>query len=73
VNQEPNVYKIGIYRDLEKLKRQGFKIFWYWFKSSWMRRSYWNGYLAETENKSRCGRGWTKKQAIRSWKRIPEL
>ncbi len=34
------------------------------------RRSYWNGFLAETENVGRCGHGWTRKRAYR---RLVEL
>lgn len=70
---EVEVYKVGLLRDFEKIKSKGFKNFWYWFKTSWKRKSYWNGYLAESENKSKCGKGWTEANAIKSWKRIPEL
>ena len=68
-----DVYKVGVYRDIDKLKKSGFRSFWRWFKTSWSRKSYWNGYLAESENKARCGTGWTEKQALNNWKRIPEL
>lgn len=72
---EPDIYAVGFLRDW-KLWRSGgrsFKHTWGWFKKSWTRKSYWNGYLAETENKSRCGKGWTKNRAYKSWQRIPEL
>ena len=49
MKKEPYVYKVGIYRDFEKLKKDGFKVFWYWFKTSWTRKIYWNGYLAESK------------------------
>ena len=77
---EPSVYAVGILRDFKEWRKgtrgkgwRGIKETWYWFRTSCTRRSYWNGYLAETENKARCGRGWTKRGAIRSWRRIPEL
>lgn len=48
---------------------------WRWFLRSflrsWRRRSYWNGYLAEWHYcpvgvvHSRCGRGWTRRAALR--------
>jgi hypothetical protein len=69
---EVDIYTVGIYRDFRNLKTQGLKAFWFWFSRSWMRKSYWNGYLAESGNKDRCGTGWTKRGALRSWKKIPE-
>lgn len=70
---EPTVYAVGLLRDW-KMYRNGnrsLKTTLYWFSKSWARRSYYNGYLAETEDKHRCGRGWTRKAALRSWAKIP--
>jgi len=73
--EKVDIYAVGFLRDF-KLWRNGkrsLKQSWFWFKKSWYRKSYWNGYLAESDNKPRCGKGWTKAAAMRSWKRIPEL
>lgn len=47
-----------------------------WFRRSWRRKSYWNGYLAEptwpgdqSPQWRRCGSGWTKRRALRSLSR----
>ena len=70
MNKKPHIYKVGIYRDFDKLRNKGFKVFWYWFIRSYGRKSYWNGYLAESEDKHRCGKGWTKRQAYNNWRKI---
>lgn len=72
-------YPVGFFQDLRRLRvnnhvvgrGRAFKNFWYWFKRSYKRRSYWNGYLAEWHyppegmRHTQCGKGWTKKAAIR--------
>lgn len=75
MSKKPDIYAVGLLRDLKSLQsgRWNIRQFLFWFFRSWHRRSYWNGYLAESENKSRCGRGWTKRAALRRWERIPEL
>lgn len=81
MNMEPDIYPVGVLRDLKQAaarwcagqKLKAISTFWYWFKTSAGRRSYWNGYLAESEDKAMAGTGWTKAQALRSWRRIPQL
>lgn len=52
-------------------RRQAFRSFAVWFGRSWRRRSYWNGFLAEWHycpegvRHTRCGRGWTRRAALR--------
>lgn len=52
-------------------RRDGIRAFARNFARSWRRRSYWNGYLAEWHYcpvgvmHSRCGRGWTRRAALR--------
>lgn len=75
MSKQPSVYAVGFLRDY-KMWRSGqrsLKRTLYWFKRSFTRKSYWNGYLAETDDKSRCGKGWTKKAALKSWDKIPKL
>jgi hypothetical protein len=73
--QEVDIYAVGLLRDLKSWRsgRWTFLEFFGWFRKSWTRKSYWNGYLAESDSKARCGTGWTKSRALNSWKRIPEL
>lgn len=73
------VYPVGLFRDLRTLRSElryrstskAVKRFWYWFSRSLTRRSYWNGYLAkwhycpEGVRHTTCGRGWTKRAALR--------
>ena len=57
---------VGVLRDLDKPPRW----FWYWFRKSWRRRSYWNGWLAEPhqwpDGLQKCGQGWAPDRALAS-------
>lgn len=81
---EIEVYPVGLLSDLRHLRgvlrhpshgmnrRKHLRAFGRRVTSSWRRRSYWNGYLAEVHcppaglMHRRCGRGWTKRAAARS-------
>jgi hypothetical protein len=68
-----DIYPVGLLRDLKHLRgrwwtigrRAAVRRFARQFASSWRRRLYWNGYLAETDLACarRCGHGWTKMRA----------
>lgn len=66
---ETRVYPVGLLRDLVSLRTGRFtaRQFARWFRASWRRRSYWNGYLAEPVSEAvtftRCGTGWTQRRA----------
>lgn len=68
-----HIYAVGFLRDFLMLKngQRSFKHTWSWFKESWKRRNYWNGYLAEPREMPmgihKCGKGWTKRAALRDW------
>jgi hypothetical protein len=68
-----DIYPVGLLSDLKRLRAewwtQGSGVavvaFVSRFRASWRRRSYWNGYLAETDLPwaKRAGHGWTKRRA----------
>ena len=67
---EVRIYPVGLFRDLIALRTRRFtaRTFTRWFRRSWRRRSYWNGYLAEHVGNlphTRAGHGWTKRRALR--------
>lgn len=81
---EIEVYPVGVLLDLRNLRRKlrhpghgmtrwrELRAAARWFRRSWRRRSYWNGYLAEVHyppaglTHRRAGRGWTRRAAARS-------
>jgi hypothetical protein len=68
-----DIYPVGLLHDLKHLRgrwwaegrRAAFNRFRREFARSWRSRSYWNGYLAETDLPiaKRAGHGWTKMRA----------
>ena len=73
-----DVYRVGALHDLWHLYRMvrvgqfrqaATKARWLWRRRQALlaRRSYWNGFLAETDSRvPRCGHGWTRKRALAS-------
>jgi hypothetical protein len=72
-------YRVGLLADLHAFginrRFSGFRLAWRRLKRDiargWRRRSYWNGFLAEWHycpvgvKHSKCGRGWTRRAALR--------
>lgn len=67
-----DVYAVGFLSDLREARRSGnWRAKLRWFRRSWRRRSYWNGFLAEHEAcPHNAGRGWTRHAACRRVERI---
>lgn len=75
---EVDVYPVGLLLDLgtfgrtvrlhPERRRQSAACLVRWFRAGWLRRSYWNGYLAEplthATDWTRCGHGWTRRRAL---------
>ena len=72
-----SIYPTGFYRDLQMRvlckETRNLKAFVRWFRESWRRRSYWNGYLCEPyqmpQGMKRCGSGLTPGRAYRDYMR----
>lgn len=74
-------YPVGFFSDLRRARtewrlfhrrRGALRLLVRNVRSSWRRRAYWNGYLAEWHfppigmKHSRCGHGWTRRRALAS-------
>ncbi len=76
-----STYAVGLLYDLQLLWRAlfvsgwsrgaGIRSFFYKVRLRWRKKSYWNGYLAEWHYQPedvilyKCGKGWTRKAALR--------
>lgn len=61
-----DIYPVGLFLDLkQKRYKQGLKYLMYQLKKKNFRaiRQYFNGYLAEANEGTRCGHAWTKSRA----------
>jgi hypothetical protein len=61
-----DIYPVGLFLDWKQKRfRQGAEYLLYQIKRGKFRpvRQYFNGYLAESSEGSRCGHGWTKRRA----------